>query len=334
MTNAVMQYDVAENAARNALVEARTLSEVKDFGDKVEAMAHYARRAKDREMEIWLAEMRVRYWRKLGGLTKEIEKGPANQYGPAFTDVGKSRKGDILRAAKIQPQDATRAEKIAGLAWTIFEAFIKKCKADKKAITVDELVAKATQADARTTAKKKLDELERREGNDPTGIYDVIIIDPPWPMTKIERGVRPNQVAFPYPTMEEEQLAALEMPCADDCHVWLWTTHRFMPVAFRLLDAWKLKYVCAFVWHKLGGFQPFGLPQYNCEFAIYARRGSPTFFDTKDLPVCFEAPRGRHSEKPDAFYDMVRRVTAGRRLDWYGRRKIEGFFAAGNEALA
>ncbi len=162
-------------------------------------------------------------------------------------------------------------------------------------------------------------------------LYDVIVIDPPWPMEKIERDVRPNQSAFDYPPMSEGELSELTIPSLADCHVWVWTTHRFLPMAFRLLDEWNLKYVCTFVWHKPGGFQPVGLPQYNCEFAIYCRKGSPPFASTKDLKVCFEAKRTKHSEKPEAFYDMVRRVTNGVRLDMFNRREIEGFDRWGNE---
>jgi len=132
--------------------------------------------------------------------------------------------------------------------------------------------------------------------------------------------------------MQEDELAAMQLPAADDCHVWVWTTHKFLPMCLGLLDAWGLKYVCTFVWHKPGGFQPFGLPQYNCEFAVYARRGTPQFIDTKAFPVCFDAPRGKHSEKPGEFYDVVRRVTAGRRIDIFNRRQIEGFDVWGKEA--
>lgn len=178
----------------------------------------------------------------------------------------------------------------------------------------------------------KLEDIGAKEAKAASGVYDVIVIDPPWQMEKIERDVRPNQSAFDYPTMNESELAAMELPAADDCHVWVWTTHKHLPMALRLIEAWRLKYVCTFVWHKPGGFQPIGLPQYNCEFAIYARRGSPAFIDTKALPVCFNAPRGAHSEKPGEFYDVVRRVTAGRRLDMFNRRAIDGFDGWGNEA--
>jgi N6-adenosine-specific RNA methylase IME4 len=193
-------------------------------------------------------------------------------------------------------------------------------------------MADVIREEKRAAVVAKLHDVETRQAKELAGQYDVIVIDPPWPMEKIERDVRPNQSEFDYPTMDEAELAGMNMPAADDCHMWLWTTHRFLPMSLRLLDSWGFKYVCTFVWHKPGGFQPIGLPQYNCEFVVYARRGTPQFIDTKAFPVCFDAPRGKHSEKPEAFYDVVRRVTAGRRIDIFNRRKIDGFDTWGKEA--
>ena len=209
---------------------------------------------------------------------------------------------------------------------------------EKRQAITGKIATGATMADAIREEKRaeivaKLDDVDNRKIKELAGQFDVIVIDPPWPMEKIERDVAPNQVAFEYPTMEESELTEMQMPAASDCHLWLWTTHRFLPMAFRLLDAWGFKYVCTFVWHKNGGFQPFGLPQYNCEFAIYARRGTPQFIDTKAFSTCFDATRGAHSEKPEAFYEVVRRVTAGRRIDIFNRRSIEGFETWGKEAI-
>ena len=193
-------------------------------------------------------------------------------------------------------------------------------------------MADAVREIKRAEVVASLESVEAREQKALEGVYDVIVIDPPWPMQKIDRDERQNQVAFDYPTMSEAEMADMEMPAADDCHMWLWTTHKFLPMALRLSEGWGFKYVCTFVWHKPGGFQPIGLPQYNCEFAFYCRKGSPKFLDTKAFPACFEAPRGGHSEKPEEFYDVVRRVTGGRRIDIFNRRKIKGFDVWGKEA--
>ena len=193
-------------------------------------------------------------------------------------------------------------------------------------------MADAVREIKRAEVVARLESVEAREQKALKGVYDVIVIDPPWPMQKIDRDERQNQVAFDYPTMSEAEMADFEMPAADDCHMWLWTTHKFLPMALRLSEGWGFKYVCTFVWHKPGGFQPIGLPQYNCEFALYCRKGAPKFVDTKAFPTCFEAPRGGHSQKPEEFYDVVRRVTGGRRIDIFNRRKIEGFDVWGKEA--
>lgn len=202
----------------------------------------------------------------------------------------------------------------------------------QETLAVAKDIRKESQQERKQKADEKLAALRKREVASPDGRYDVIVIDPPWPMEKIERDVRPNQVAFDYPTMSEQQICALEMPASDDCHLWCWTTHKFLPMALRCIDAWGFRYVCTFVWHKPGGFQPIGLPQYNCEFALYARKGSPRFTDTKAFNAAFSAPRGAHSEKPEEFYEVLRRVTAGRRLDMFNRRHIDGFDGWGNES--
>jgi N6-adenosine-specific RNA methylase IME4 len=165
--------------------------------------------------------------------------------------------------------------------------------------------------------------------------YGTIVIDPPWDVEKIKRDVRPNQVPpLDYPTMSEDELKAFPVAemAEDDCHLFCWTTHKHLPSALRLIETfWEFKYTLLMTWHKPGGFQPHGLPQYNSEFVVYARRGNPKFRDTQAFNTCFQAERRQHSRKPDAFYDTVRRVTADGRIDVFSREPRDGFDQYGNE---
>jgi N6-adenosine-specific RNA methylase IME4 len=155
-------------------------------------------------------------------------------------------------------------------------------------------------------------------------------------MQKIDRDERPNQDAFDYPVMQVADMEAfwkkeIEPRCNPDLHVFTWTTQKFLPAAIELAKACGLRYVLTMVWHKPGGFQPIGLPQYNAEFIVYARRGSPIFTDTKDFNACNEWQRREHSRKPAEFYQLIRRVTGGSRCDYFAREAHPGFAQFGNQ---
>ena len=167
----------------------------------------------------------------------------------------------------------------------------------------------------------------------PAGVYTTVVIDPPWPMVKIEREVRENQAGFDYPTMSLDEIAALPIPglLAPDAFVLLWTTQKFLPHAFGLLEGWGLGYRWTMVWHKPGGYQAYNYPQFNAEFVAVGARGNPRLKDAKAFNTLFGAPRGAHSEKPQAFYDLVGR-TLGPGLDMFARQARDGWTGWGNEA--
>lgn len=75
-----------------------------------------------------------------------------------------------------------------------------------------------------------------------------------------------------------------------------------------------------------------GYSQFNSEFVVVGAIGNPKFASTKAFPTAFYAKRGWHSEKPDAFYDLLRRVAPKPALDIFNRRHIIGFDSAGDEA--
>ena len=204
---------------------------------------------------------------------------------------------------------------------------------DGRRLSIDGAYNDLRRDKARAELHQSLESIESKEAKALAGIYDVIVIDPPWDIKKIERDVAPEQVDLDYPTMSLDEIKALDIPCAEDCHVFLWTTQKFLRPSFEILEAWGLTYVCLFTWLKNGDFQPFNMPQFNTEFVLYVHKGNPKFIDLKQFNCGFQADRGRHSEKPEVFYDVIRRVTGGRRLDMFNRRRIDGFDGWGKEAV-
>lgn len=134
MQTQILKYDVA----RTALAEANSIDDVKVLADKTEALQHYAKQIHDTDMEIWLAEIKIRAKRKLGELTKEIPKSePKNQYS-ADGSVATSKKQQLDNAG-ISQREASRCEKLAAIPDNDFDAIFDKAKESNKPVTYSEV---------------------------------------------------------------------------------------------------------------------------------------------------------------------------------------------------
>ena len=344
---------------RLAVERCARIDEAAEIKDKAAALQAYARQRDDVELEVWTSEIRLRASVRIGELVRELDKAQPTYSGVQLPEAGKL-KSEAIAEAGLSRTQAYRYQELAGpreanlqsAGKAAAEKYFAEARAMKTPATEAGLRSAVTEAvhaalgpeeiARRAAAERAARSAERRAENEalkaaavvaPTGRFGTIVIDPPWDMQKIELDVRPNQVAFDYPTMSEAEISAFPVAdmAADDCHLFVWTTQKFLPAALRIIDAWGFRYVLTMVWHKPGGFQPIGLPQYNCEFVIYGRKGSPSFRDTKAFPTCFNAPRREHSRKPDEFYDLIRRVTSDGRIDVFSREPRPGFAQYGNE---
>ena len=177
------------------------------------------------------------------------------------------------------------------------------------------------------------------------GRYATVVVDPSWPVARdLDLRDAPNGAGYaptgfkpdgwPYDLMPLSEIAMLPIAetLADDALVFCWTTRKFLPATFPIIEAWGLKYRLTMVWHKPDGPQMPNFPKLNGEFVIVGAKGNPKFASIKAFNVVNCWPRGGHSEKPEGFYELLRRVTIGPRLDVFGRRRIAGFDSWGNEA--
>ena len=173
----------------------------------------------------------------------------------------------------------------------------------------------------------------------PDGRFRCIVADPPW---KMDTG--PDMVggtgesghdALAYDQMTVEAIKALDVEAlaADDAHLYLWTTNRYVEAAYDVARAWGFKPSVLLVWAKKP--QGVGLGdtyRLTTEFVLFARRGNLPHRRIVERSW-FDWPRGRHSVKPAAFYAMVESVTPGpERLEMFARGKRKGWTVWGAEA--
>lgn len=165
--------------------------------------------------------------------------------------------------------------------------------------------------------------------------YRCLVIDPPWPIHKIEREERPNQgqeLSYPIMTLEEiSKLPIGELAYSDGCHVYLWVTHKFLPEGLKLFEKWGVNYQCLLTWVKPTGMTPFSW-MYNTEHILFGRIGSLELLKL-GTKVSFTAPIEKHSQKPEIFYEIVRQVSPEPRLELFARQPREDFDVWGNEVI-
>jgi N6-adenosine-specific RNA methylase IME4 len=300
---------------RRALAEAKSIPEVKEIRDKARAIRDYLKQARYcLEMQNDAAELKLRAERRMGEMLAET---PLHNGDPRLHDA--TRLSDL----GIEKTQSHRYQLAATVPEPVFEDFIAKTKEAGQELTSRGVIRVAHLLKRQSVPLAPL----------PTGKYACIVCDPPWEMDIITQEIRPWQVNLAYPTMGKEQLFAFPLPdlAADDCHLYLWFTHRHLLLALRLCEHWGFRYECLLTWDKSGGFTPFHSFQRTTEHALFCRRGSLKLL-RDGLSLCIREKRREHSRKPEAFYELVKQASPGPRVDLFSRENRDGFTCWGNEA--
>ena len=162
-----------------------------------------------------------------------------------------------------------------------------------------------------------------------------IVVDPPWPFRdRLPGGGR--GAAKHYSLLSIADIAAFDLPpLDDDCRLFLWRVASMQEEALAVARTWGFIPKAEIVWVKsknpptltIGMGRQVRMAHEVCLIAI---KGRPERLSMAVPSVVF-APRGKHSAKPDEFYDMVERLSPGPYADIFARRQRDGWLCVGNE---
>lgn len=167
----------------------------------------------------------------------------------------------------------------------------------------------------------------------PDGKYSVIYIDPPWPVGSIVMDKWKSPIEDKYPTMTIDEIRSLPIDnlAGDECSLFMWTTHTFLPDALKIINEWGFKYFCCITWDKGNGWTQLGFHK-RTEFLLYAYKGGINVNQYGDaIPTIISEKKTYHSKKPDSIRDLIAKKTPEPRLEMFARGKYEGWIVWGNE---
>lgn len=171
--------------------------------------------------------------------------------------------------------------------------------------------------------------------------YKTVVVDPPWqPELGETWNSRMRDKAGPqrfYQTLSLEEIIALRPRLDVQAHLYIWCLAAHADWGFQLARAWGGLPITMLTWKKPG----LGVGRFRCntEHIVVARvgprHGNPFGSGGRHAQgtngTLFDWPRGRHSEKPDQFYELVERLSPAPRLDMYARKQRGGWSVWGNE---
>lgn len=308
---------VLDNLSRvkTILAESETIEEALNIRDAAVAAHAYAKAKDSDEIAQMAMDLKLRAERKAGGFLKEMPKSQG------AAQRGCDMQPRTYKELGIEKTEAHRWQRIASIPEERFESYLFNARQRTQSALLIE------------AARQIRPEHEKVIIEYPTDVYACIVIDPPWPIKKIERHVRQDQGLYlDYPTMSLEEIAKIPIPklaFEDGCHIYLWVTQKYLPHGLDLFEKWGVKYQCIMTWVKPVGITPYTW-MYNTEHVLFGRIGSLSLL-RNGIKLSFNEPTREHSRKPDTFYDIVRMASPEPRLELFARQPREGFIAWGNE---
>lgn len=203
-----------------------------------------------------------------------------------------------------------------------------------------ESVVKANRAakavERREERLEKIEEISKGNRDlDTSRKYPVIYADPPWRYEMPAMGGTNRSIENHYPTMTLEEICAMPVSelAADDAMLYMWATAPKLPECLEVVKAWGFEYRTHMVWDK----QKIGMGYHarnQHEILLICKRGEipPPQAGTQPSSI-YSEPRGRHSAKPQFFYEMIEAAYPGlAKIELFCRSPRDGWSVWGNQS--
>jgi N6-adenosine-specific RNA methylase IME4 len=166
----------------------------------------------------------------------------------------------------------------------------------------------------------------------PDGPFQLVYADPPWQLGHADSEHAPERH---YPCMPLDEIKHLHVPAADDAILFLWAVNCLLAEALETMQAWGFSYKTNLAWVKPSVGLGFWARNRH-ELLLVGCRGRLSPPDTDQRPDSVtEAPRGRHSEKPVEFYELIETAYPHlTKLELFARTARPGWTAWGNQLAA
>lgn len=317
-----MEYLEKFNKMKFAIQECYKVDEIKLIRDKAEAYKYVLIQAKESPELIRQAEeIKLRAERRAGELLKE--QGRKQEEGRPKEVY----QGSTLNDMEITRNQSSKWQQIASIPEETFEEYIET----EKEITTSGAVNIAKKIKREEEIEQKKEDIESGNIILPTGKYEVIVFDPPWNYNSKydSEGFRGTT---DYPEMTIDNILELDIPSADNCIIFFWTTHKFIWDAKELMINYGFEYRSILVWDKvkMGIGKLFRM---QCEFCLVGIKGKPLFDNNNTHRDIIEENRREHSRKPEKFYKMVETLCIGRKLNYFGREERKGWDMFGEKVF-
>lgn len=163
----------------------------------------------------------------------------------------------------------------------------------------------------------------------------VLVADPPWRFSDALPGNK-RGAEKQYNVLSLEDIKYFPLPeLAPDAYLFLWRVSAMAEEAYAVARAWGFVPKTELIWRKRTktGKRHFGMGHHlraEHETCIVATRGRPKPL-VRNIRSILTAPVGRHSEKPDEFYELVESFCDGPYAELFARKRRPGWECHGNE---